>query len=47
MILGIPKESLEGEKRVAIVPSHVPLLQKQGCVVHLESGAGLSAGFTD
>ena len=47
MILGIPKESLEGEKRVAIVPSHVPLLQKQGFVVHLESGAGLSAGFTD
>jgi NAD(P) transhydrogenase subunit alpha len=47
MILGIPKETLEGEKRVAIVPSHVPLLQKLGFIVHLESGAGLSAGFTD
>jgi NAD(P) transhydrogenase subunit alpha len=47
MILGIPNETLEGEKRVAIVPGHVPLLQKQGFIVHLESGAGLSAGFTD
>ena len=47
MILGIPNETLEGEKRVAIVPSHVPLLQKQGFIVHIEAGAGLSAGFTD
>ncbi len=47
MKIGIPNEILEGEKRVAIVPAHVPSLQKHGFVVHLEAGAGLSAGFTD
>lgn len=47
MKIGIPNEILEGEKRVAIVPAHVPSLQKYGFVVHLEAGAGLSAGFTD
>lgn len=47
MILGIPNEILEGEKRVALVPAHVPSLQKLGFVIHMEVGAGLSAGFTD
>jgi len=47
MIVGIPKETYPGENRVAIVPSTVPSLQKAGFVVHLESGAGLEAGFPD
>lgn len=47
MIVGIPKETYSGENRVAIVPNTVPSLQKAGFVVHLESGAGLEAGFPD
>ncbi len=47
MIVGIPKETYLGENRVAIVPSTVPSLQKAGFIVHIESGAGLEAGFPD
>lgn len=47
MIIGVPKETFPGERRVALVPATVPSLQKAGFVVHVESGAGLDAGFTD
>lgn len=47
MIIGVPKETYPGEKRVAIVPATAPSLQKAGFVIHLEEGAGVSAGFTD
>jgi NAD(P) transhydrogenase subunit alpha len=47
MIVGIPKETFPGERRVAIVPGIIPSLQKAGLVVHVESGAGLEAGFPD
>jgi len=47
MIVGIPKETFPGENRVAIVPATVPSLQKSGFIVHVESGAGLNAGFPD
>lgn len=47
MIVGVPKETYPGENRVAIVPSTVPSLQKAGFIVHVESGAGLEAGFPD
>jgi proton-translocating NAD(P)+ transhydrogenase subunit alpha len=47
MIIGVPKETYPGERRVAIVPATVPSLQKAGFVVHIEQGAGLEAGFTD
>jgi len=47
MIVGIPKETFPGENRVAIVPATVPSLQKSGFIVHLQSGAGLNAGFPD
>lgn len=47
MIIGVPKESVVGEKRISLVPRHVPLLQKEGFIVHLESGAGIGARFTD
>jgi len=47
MIVGIPKETFPGERRVAIVPNTVSSLQKAGFVVHVESGAGLEAGFPD
>ena len=47
MNIGIPKETFPGENRVAIVPATVPSLQKAGFIVHVESGAGLDAGFPD
>ncbi|NIP38207.1 MAG: Re/Si-specific NAD(P)(+) transhydrogenase subunit alpha [Candidatus Dadabacteria bacterium] len=47
MIIGVPNEILEGEKRVAVSPSNVPALQKAGFSVIMEVDAGLSAGFTD
>ena len=47
MIVGVPRESFPGERRVAIVPSVVPSLLKAGVEVHVETGAGESAGFSD
>jgi NAD/NADP transhydrogenase alpha subunit len=47
MIVGIPKETFPGERRVALVPSVVPSLTKAGLQVVVEAGAGLAAGFTD
>jgi len=47
MIIGIPKESFPGERRVAIVPASIPLLIKAKCEVVVENGAGLAAGYTD
>jgi NAD(P) transhydrogenase subunit alpha len=38
---------MNGEKRVAIVPSTVRSLVKLGFSVNIERGAGLLAGFTD
>ncbi|MBO6940954.1 MAG: Re/Si-specific NAD(P)(+) transhydrogenase subunit alpha [Deltaproteobacteria bacterium] len=45
--LGVPKESLPGERRVAVTPDIVPALLKLGWEVHIEPGAGEAAGFTD
>jgi proton-translocating NAD(P)+ transhydrogenase subunit alpha len=47
MIAGVIAETLPGERRVAVVPAVVPALSKAGLSVAVESGAGLSAGFTD
>jgi proton-translocating NAD(P)+ transhydrogenase subunit alpha len=47
MIIGIPKESFPGERRVAMVPSVVPALTKAGFEVAVEAGAGVSAGYLD
>ncbi len=46
-IVGVPKETLEGERRVALVPDTVPLLRKAGLEVLIEAGAGIAAGFDD
>ena len=43
----VPKETVAGETRVALVPSGVPLLTKSKATVLIESGAGLAAGFDD
>ncbi len=47
MIIGIPKESFPGERRVAMVPAAVPSLTKAGFEVAIEAGAGVSAGYLD
>jgi H+-translocating NAD(P) transhydrogenase subunit alpha len=47
MIVGIPRESFPGERRVAMVPAVVPSLAKAGIEVVIEAGAGAAAGFLD
>ena len=47
MIIGIPRETFPNERRVSLVPLHVPALKKNGLDVIVEKGAGLSAGFDD
>ncbi len=47
MIIGVPKESFPGERRVALVPASIAALLKGKCEVIVEAGAGLSAGYTD
>jgi len=47
MIVGVPRESYPGERRVALVPAVVPNLVKAGLEVILEAGAGTEAGYPD
>lgn len=45
MIIGVPKETYPGERRVALVPSSIPPLIKSGIRVQIQAKAGLAAGF--
>jgi NAD(P) transhydrogenase subunit alpha len=47
MIVGVPKETAESERRVALVPELVSRLKKAGVDVLVENGAGAAAGFPD
>lgn len=47
MLIGIPKETFAGEKRVATVPDVVEKLIKLGFSVQVQSGAGDAAHFAD
>jgi H+-translocating NAD(P) transhydrogenase subunit alpha len=47
MIVGVPRETFPGERRVALVPAVVPALTKAGLEVVVEAGAGADAGFLD
>ena len=47
MIVGVPKESYPGERRVALVPVVIPTLAKAGIEVVVEAGAGEQAGYPD
>lgn len=47
MKIGIPKESLHGETRVACTPTTVGQLQKLGFTVAVERGAGAGANLSD
>ncbi|MGB2741349.1 MAG: Re/Si-specific NAD(P)(+) transhydrogenase subunit alpha [Cognaticolwellia sp.] len=47
MIIGIPKETLSGENRVASAPTAVVALRKLGFEVQIQKGCGTKASFTD
>jgi NAD(P) transhydrogenase subunit alpha len=47
MIVGVPRESFPGERRVALVPAAVPNLTKAGLQVVVEAGTGVAAGYPD
>ena len=47
MKVGVVRESLPGERRVALIPDSVTPLAKAGLAVVVERGAGLAAGFSD
>src|SRR5687768_8424228 len=46
-LVGVPKETVQGERRVALVPELVAKLQKVGLEVLVQPGAGVAAGFPD
>lgn len=47
MNVGVPKETAEHERRVALVPEAAGRLVKAGQAVIAETGAGVAAGFPD
>jgi len=47
VIVGVPRETFPGERRVALVPAVVPTLKKVGLDVVVEAGAGAGAGYPD
>lgn len=47
LLIGVPKETASGEKRVATVPDVVAKLVKLGFAVAVESGAGDASNFAD
>jgi NAD(P) transhydrogenase subunit alpha len=47
MIVGVPKETAAGERRVALVPDLIAKLAKAGLEVLVQPGAGAAAGFAD
>jgi NAD(P) transhydrogenase subunit alpha len=47
MIIGVAKETLPGEKRVALIPTALAPLIKRGATIQVEAGAGIAAGYPD
>ncbi len=47
MRIGVPKETVPGERRVALVPESCKKLKQAGYDIALESGAGEAAGYPD
>ena len=47
MIIGIPRETCPGEKRVALTPETAATLSAENVEILLEAGAGEAAGFVD
>ncbi|XP_053535280.1 NAD(P) transhydrogenase, mitochondrial [Ictalurus punctatus] len=47
LLVGVPKEIVKNERRVAVSPAGVEALVKQGFQVRVEEGAGREAKFSD
>lgn len=47
MLIAVPKETVSGECRVALIPESVKKLVNAGASVSIETGAGLGAGYAD
>jgi NAD(P) transhydrogenase subunit alpha len=47
MLVGVPKETVAGERRVALVPDLAAKLMKIGLEIIVQPGAGAAAGFSD
>jgi len=47
MIVGVPKETFPGERRVALIPASIAALAKVRAEVIIEADAGRAAGFPD
>jgi NAD(P) transhydrogenase subunit alpha len=47
MIIGIPKETLQSEPRVAFIPSSVDRMVKKGAQIKVEAGLGATIGISD
>jgi NAD(P) transhydrogenase subunit alpha len=47
MLVGVPRERLEGERRVALVPAALAPLAKANVTFVIEAGAGEAAGYPD
>jgi NAD(P) transhydrogenase subunit alpha len=47
MIVGVPKETVPGERRVALIPELAAKLTKASLDVCVQAGAGAAAGFGD
>ena len=47
ILVGIPRETVPGEQRVALTPRALDVLSKSGVEFVMESSAGASAGFPD
>lgn len=47
MLIGVPKESYPGERRVALTPAVLPALIQSGLKILVQAGAGMEAGHAD
>ena len=47
MIIGVPREVMNNESRVALTPAGTAMLEKAGHTVLVERNAGVGSGFTD
>jgi NAD(P) transhydrogenase subunit alpha len=47
LVIGVPKETAPGERRVAMVPRAFAPLQKSGAELLVEPGAGAASGYPD
>ncbi len=47
LTIGVLKENMQDEKRVALTPVGVSSITKEGHIVLIESGSGLGANYTD